>query len=97
MARKKHTTDLTTQSLALAEYAAKALVVAELLCVKQKVVDGFSLDEGERAFAAELPGLSTSLKKKLAKKDGTLTVLARRAPRTHPNGDGMDQRPPPPV
>jgi hypothetical protein len=75
MARKKPTTtDLNEQSVALAEFAAKALVAAEQLGVKKKVVDEFCLDDSERAIAAELPGLSASLKKKLAKDDATFTV-----------------------
>ncbi len=75
MARKKPiTTDFTAQSVALAEFAAKALVAAEQLAIKKKVVDGFALDEAERALAADLPGLSGTLKKKLAKNDGNYTV-----------------------
>jgi hypothetical protein len=75
MAKKKPvTTDLTEQSVALAEFAAKALVAAEQLGAKKKVVDGFSLDDSERAIAADLPGLSATLKKKLAKTDATFTV-----------------------
>jgi hypothetical protein len=42
MARKKPTTtDLTTQSVALAEFAAKALVAAEQLRIKKKAVESF--------------------------------------------------------
>jgi Plasmid pRiA4b ORF-3-like protein len=75
MAKKKPTTtDLTEQSVALAEFAAKALVAAEQLGVKKKVVDGFSLDDSERAIAADLPGISATLKKKLAKDAATFTV-----------------------
>jgi hypothetical protein len=75
MARKKPTTTkLATQSVALAEIAAKALVAAEQLRIKKKVVDGFPLDEYERAVAAELFYLPATLKKKLAKKSGTFTV-----------------------
>jgi hypothetical protein len=72
--KKTANTDLTQQSVALAEFAAKALVAAEQLAIKKKVVDGFSLDEAERTIAAELPGLSATIKKKLAKKDGNFTV-----------------------
>jgi Plasmid pRiA4b ORF-3-like protein len=75
MARKKPTdADLTEQSVALAEFAAKALVAAEQLGVKKKVVDGFFLDDSERAVAADLAGLSATLKKKLKKEDATFTV-----------------------
>jgi hypothetical protein len=75
MAKKKPaTTDLAEQSVALSEFAAKALVAAEHLGVKKKFVNGFSLDDSERAIAADLPGLSATLNKKLAKDDATFTV-----------------------
>lgn len=75
MARKKPTAiDLTEQSVALAEFAAQALVAAEQLAIKKKVVDGFYLDDSERAIAADLPGLSATIKKKLAKKDASFTI-----------------------
>ncbi len=75
MAPKKPTsTDLTGPSAALAEFAAEALVATERLGVNKKVVEGFSLDDSERAIAAELPGLSATLKKKLAKTNATFTV-----------------------
>lgn len=64
MARKKPTTDLTTQSVAIAEFAAKALVAAEQIGIKKKPVDGFPLDAAERAIAAEFPSLSSTIKKK---------------------------------
>ena len=77
MARKKPTaTDLTEQSVALAEFAAQALVAAEQLAIKKKVVDGFYLDDSERAIAADLPSLSATIKKKLAKKDASFTITA---------------------
>lgn len=72
--KKTTNTDLTQQSLALAEFAAKVLVAAEQLAIKKKVVAGFSLDKGERAIAAELPDITPTLKKKLVKKDGNFTV-----------------------
>ena len=76
MARRKPTsTDLTEQSVALAEFAAKALVTAEQLAIKKKIVDRFSLDEIERAIAAELPDLAAALKKKLTKKEAAFTVV----------------------
>ena len=73
MARKKPTTsDLTEQSVALAEFCAKALVAAEQLAIKQKIVDGFSLDDFERTIVADLPAITSTLKTKLARKDGRL-------------------------
>lgn len=74
MARKTTTTDLTAQSVALAEFAAKALVAAEQIGIKKKPVESFPLDHAERAGAAELPALSTNIKKKLAKKTASFTV-----------------------
>jgi hypothetical protein len=80
MARKKPTRTankakaIADQAVALAEYAAKALVAAEQLRIKTKAVERFPLDEGERATVAELPALASKLKKKLAKEDGTFTV-----------------------
>jgi Plasmid pRiA4b ORF-3-like protein len=75
MARKKPTpTDLTAQSVALAEFAAKALVAAEQMGIKKKPVDGFALNHAERLIAAELPTLSNTIKKKLAKKNTAFTI-----------------------
>ena len=72
--KKAASTDLAEQSVGLAEFAAKALVAAEQLGMKKKVVNGFSLDDSERAVAADLPGVSVTVKKKLAKDDATFTV-----------------------
>jgi len=74
MAKHKPITDLTTQSVALAEFAAEALVAAEQIGIKKKVVQDFTLDLSERAIAADLPDISATLKRKLKKKDGTFTV-----------------------
>jgi hypothetical protein len=75
MAKRKQTsTDFTAQSVALAEFAANALVAAEQLQVKKKAVQDFTLDSSERAIAAELPGLSATLKRKLKAKTATFTV-----------------------
>lgn len=75
MARHKPTTtDLTSQSVALSVFGAKALVAAEQLHVKKKPIQDFPLAEAGRAIAADLPGLSATLKKKLKTKTGTFTV-----------------------
>lgn len=77
MARKKPTKKtklIADQAVALAEYAAKALVAAEQLRIKKKAVEGFPLDETERAIAADLPGLTATLRIKLARKKATFTV-----------------------
>jgi hypothetical protein len=68
------TTDFTTQSVALSEFAAKALVAAEQLGVKRKPVEGFPLDHPERLIAAELPSLSVPIKKKLTKKTASFNI-----------------------
>jgi hypothetical protein len=75
MAKKKPVnTDLTDQSVALAEFAEKVVVAAEQFGVKKKSIQNFPLDEAERAIAADLPGLSATLKRKLKTKIGTFSV-----------------------
>ena len=80
MAKKKQTSAtkkaklIADQAVALADYAAKALVAAEQLRIKTKAVEHFPLDADERAVVAELPALAANLKKKLAKEDGSFTV-----------------------
>lgn len=75
IARKKPTsTDTTEQSIALAEFAAGALVAAEQLGVKKMLIQVFPLDEGERAIAADLPGISATLKRKLKTNTGGFSV-----------------------
>ena len=65
---------IADQAVALAEYAATALVAAEQLGIKAKAVEAFPLSEEERATAAHLPALAAKLKKKLVKKDDSFTV-----------------------
>jgi hypothetical protein len=77
MARKKPIAiakQLTDQAIALADYAAQALVSAELLRVKTKAVEDFPLDEQERATAAELESVTPKLRRKLAKAGAAFTV-----------------------
>ena len=62
------------QAVALAEYAAKALVAAEQLRTKTRAVERFPLDGNEQATVAELPALPAKVKKKLAKHGGSFTV-----------------------
>ncbi len=73
--RTKQTKPIADQALALAEYAAKALVAAEQLRIKSKTVEGFPLDEAERTTVAGLPAFAAKIKRKLAKKDSTFTVV----------------------
>jgi hypothetical protein len=77
MARKKQPTKadlLADQAVALAEYAAKALVAAEQLRIKTEAVERFPLDEYERTAVTVLPALPANLKKKLAKKNAAFTI-----------------------
>lgn len=77
MASKKPITKaklIADQAASLAEYAAKALVAAEQLRIKTKAVERFPLDEAERAYVAEFPAVASTLKKKLAKPNGSFTV-----------------------
>lgn len=75
MGRKNpSTTDLTEQSLALADFAVTALAAAEQSSIEKQSVEGFPLNPDERAVAAELSTLSNMLKKKLAKQDSAFTI-----------------------
>jgi len=75
MARKKSTKKpFANQAVTLAEYAAKALIAAELLGIKTRAVERFPLDYGERATVAALPALAAKVKKKLGKEGGSFTV-----------------------
>ena len=65
---KKEAPAKAQQAVALAEYAAKALVAAEHLRIKTKAVKQFPLDQDERATVADLPALAVKVKKKLAMK-----------------------------
>ena len=60
--------------MALAEFAAKALVAAETLGVKKKPIQDFPLDDAERFIVAHLPDLSSAQKRKLKAKSGTFSV-----------------------
>jgi hypothetical protein len=73
MARKKPNADVEVQSQALAELAANILIAAEQSGMRKLIVAGFSLEEPERVLAAGLPGLSSALKKKLAKEAAAFT------------------------
>src|SRR5438132_9397204 len=65
---------LADQAIALAEYAAKALVTAARLGIASKSVSGLRLQEGERAVLAVLSTLPAKAKKKLAKPDANFSV-----------------------
>ena len=80
MARKKYIPDtenveqFTDQVVALAEFAATALIAAQRLRIKEKVVGDFPLNEEERTTAAGLLTLSPKIKRKLAKDNASFTV-----------------------
>jgi Plasmid pRiA4b ORF-3-like protein len=73
MARKR-SEPLADQAIALAEYAAKAVIAAEHLGIKANAVEQFPLDVDERTTLALLPTLPAKIKKKLALKDSSFTV-----------------------
>jgi hypothetical protein len=65
---------LADQAAALVEYAAQALVAAEQLRIKTKVVDHFPLDENERTTAAKLRAIAPKIGTKLKKTNATFTI-----------------------
>jgi hypothetical protein len=81
MARKKPSSTtkktrlIADQAVALAEYAAKALVAAEQLRIKTEAVEQFPLNGYERTTVTLLSALPASLKKKLAKKNAAFTIV----------------------
>lgn len=75
MAKKRPTsTNLTDQFMVLAKFAITTLVAAEQLGVKKKTIQDFPLDSAERVIAADLPGISATLKRKLKTKTSTFSV-----------------------
>jgi hypothetical protein len=70
-ARKKEV--IADQAVQIAEFAAKALVAAKQLQIKTKPLDDFCLAPGQRDVLLLIPGLSKSIKNKLAK-EKPLTV-----------------------
>jgi hypothetical protein len=81
MARKKPSSTtkktrlIADQAVALAEYAAKALVAAEQLRIKTEAVEQFPLNGYERTTVTLLPTLPANLKKKLAKRNAAFTIV----------------------
>jgi hypothetical protein len=84
---------IADQPVALAEYAATALVAAGQLGIKTKAVEAFPLDEGERQAVAGLPPLAAKLKKRLAKEGGTYTVAEVAGMVTALAGSFLDAQP----
>ena len=65
---------IADQAVTLAEYAARGLVAAETLRIKNKPVEGLSLKKDDRSTLAVLPSLSAKHKKNLAMPDADFTV-----------------------
>ena len=64
---------ISDQAVQIAEFAAKALVAAEQLRIKTKPLENFWLAPGQRDVLLLVPGVSKSIKNKLAK-EKSLTV-----------------------
>jgi len=65
---------ISDQAVQIAEWAAQALVAAEQLRIKTKPLEHFWLAPGQRDVLLLVPGISKSIKSKLAK-DKSLTVV----------------------
>jgi hypothetical protein len=65
---------ISGQAMQIAEFAAKALVAAEQLRIKTKPLDNFWLAPGQRDVPLLVPGVSKSIKNKLAKDNASFTV-----------------------
>ncbi len=65
---------LANQAVRLAEWAAQALVTAELLRIKDEPVGRFSLNDSELALLTTLSTVTPELRKKLAKKETEFTI-----------------------
>lgn len=77
MARKQQpetTNLLADQAVALAEFAAKALVTFRQLGITKNIVERFPLNNAERTIVASLPALSASLKNRVVKAGGAFTL-----------------------
>jgi hypothetical protein len=66
---------ISDQAVQIAEFAAKALVAAEQLRIKMKPLEGFWLAPGQRDLLLLVPGLSKTIKNKLAKDKSSFTVV----------------------
>jgi hypothetical protein len=66
---------ISDQTVQIAEFAAKALVAAEQLRIKMKPLEDFWLAPGQRDLLLLVPGLSKSIKNKLAKDKSSFTVV----------------------
>ena len=65
---------IADHAIQLAEATSQALVVAEQLRIKTKLVKRLSLSESERAALARLPTITPKVKKKLGQRDARFTV-----------------------
>lgn len=62
------------QAVQIAQFAAQALVAAEQLGIKKKALEHFSLAPAQREVLSLVPGMTTALKKKLAKQGTTFSI-----------------------
>ena len=65
---------ISDQAVQIAEFAAKAFVAAEQLQIKTKPLEDFWLAPAQREVLLLIPGLSKTIKNKLAKEKSSLTV-----------------------
>jgi hypothetical protein len=71
-ARQQHL--ISNQAAQIAQFATKALVVAEQLGIKKKLLDNFWLGPVEREVLSLIPGVAKALKKKLKMEGGSYSV-----------------------
>ena len=65
---------ISDQAVQIAEFAAKLLIAAEQLRIKTKPCDNFWLTPGQRDVLLLVPGISKTIKNKLAKDNASFTV-----------------------
>jgi hypothetical protein len=65
---------ISDQSVQIAQFAAQALVAAEQLGIKKKVLEHFSLAPAQREVLSLVPGMTKALKKKLAQDGSTFSI-----------------------
>ena len=65
---------ISDQAVQIADFAAKSLIAAEQLRIKTKSLDNFWLAPGQRDVLLLVPGISKTIKNKLAKDNASFTV-----------------------
>jgi len=87
---------LSDQAVKIAEWAAKALVAAEEMGIKNKPLQHFFLSPAQRDVLLLVPGVSNTVKSKLAKKASSFTVaevagMTMALAEDLPEGDALKQ------